>query len=42
MSIYKGIFGYVPGEHRLIAVKVACDERGNSLENANYSSKCGM
>lgn len=41
MSIYKGIFWYVPGEHRLIAVKVACDERGNSLENANYSSKSG-
>ena len=41
MSIYKGIFWYVPGEHRLIAIKVSCDENGNALENANYSSKSG-
>ncbi len=41
MSIYKGIFWYVPGEHKLIAVKVACDENGNALENTNYSSKSG-
>lgn len=39
MIIYKGIFWYIPIEHKLIAVKVACDENGNTLANTSYSSK---
>lgn len=41
MSVYKGIFWYVPHEKRLITVKVKCDRNGVALENANYSSKSG-
>ena len=41
MSFYKGIFWYIPVEHKLISVKVTCDENGNALENVNYSSKSG-
>lgn len=41
MCIYKGIFWYVPDEHKLIAVKFACDENGNTLDNINYYSESG-
>lgn len=41
MSIYKGIFWYVPNQHRLISVKVLCDENGNASKYINYSSKSG-
>lgn len=41
MHICKGIFWYIPCEHKLISAKVACDENGNALEKVNYSSKSG-
>lgn len=39
MSVYKGIFWYVPNDKKLITVKVKCDRNGASLEDADYSSK---
>ena len=41
MSLFKGIFWYVPGEHELIAIKVKCDNKGLAQEHINYSSKSG-
>lgn len=41
MSLFKGIFWYVPGEHKLIAIKVKCDNKGLAQEPINYSSKSG-
>lgn len=41
MSIFKGIFWFVPSEHKLITVKVKCDNNGLAQEPATYSSKSG-
>lgn len=41
MSVYKGIFWYVPNEKKLITVKVKCDRNGVALEDVDYSSKSG-
>ncbi len=41
MSLFKGIFWYVPDDKRLITVKVACDENGKALQHVDYSSKSG-
>lgn len=41
MSLFKGIFWYIPGENKLISVKVKCDNNGIAVEPANYSSKSG-
>ena len=39
LSVYKGIFWYIPNEHSFLCVKVACDITGNTVENVEFSSK---
>lgn len=41
MHYYKGIFWYIPNEHKLIAIKTVCDENGYALDDVKYSSKSG-
>ena len=36
MTLFKGVFWYVPNKKRLITVKVACDENGKAFDSYDY------